>query len=111
MTEAEPRSGSREERAQRHLPFGVELVLLLALALLLAVGIKALFVQAFYIPSGSMENTLQINDRIIVNELQPAVFPLQHGARSLDQRPEDALGRAGFGRLTEVPRQDESGYG
>ena len=69
MTEAEPRSGRREERAQRHLPFGVELVLLLALALLLAVGIKALFVQAFYIPSGSMENTLRLNDRILVEKV------------------------------------------
>jgi signal peptidase I len=26
-----------------------------------------------------MENTLQINDRIIVNELQPSVFPLSRG--------------------------------
>ena len=33
-----------------------------------------------------------------------------HVSKTFDQL-EDALGRAGFGRLTEVPRQDESGYG
>ena len=70
MTEAEPRSGSTEKRAQqRHLPFWLELTLLLALALGLAVGIKALFVQAFYIPSGSMNNTLVYNDRILVQKV------------------------------------------
>ena len=30
---------------------------------------KAVLIQAFYIPSGSMESTLQINDRVIVNKL------------------------------------------
>lgn len=69
MTEAEPRSARPVEQAQRHLPFSVELVLLLALALVLAVGIKALFVQAFYIPSGSMNNTLVFNDRILVEKV------------------------------------------
>ena len=31
--------------------------------------VKAFFFQAFYIPSGSMEETLQINDRVMVNKL------------------------------------------
>ena len=38
-------------------------------ALLLAVLIKTFALQAFYIPSGSMENTLEINDRILVNKI------------------------------------------
>jgi signal peptidase I len=33
------------------------------------VVIKTFFVQAFWIPSGSMENTLEINDRVLVNKL------------------------------------------
>jgi signal peptidase I len=69
VTEAEPRSGRSAERSQRHLPFWLELALLLALALILAVGIKALFVQAFYIPSGSMNDTLVFNDRILVEKV------------------------------------------
>jgi signal peptidase I len=38
-------------------------------ALLLAVLIKTYALQAFFIPSGSMENTLDINDRVLVNKL------------------------------------------
>jgi signal peptidase I len=35
----------------------------------LAVVIKTWFIQAFFIPSGSMENTLLINDRVLINKL------------------------------------------
>jgi signal peptidase I len=46
-----------------------ELPFLLLVALGLALLIKAFLVQAFYIPSGSMENTLQVKDRVLVNKL------------------------------------------
>ncbi|MBS2536568.1 signal peptidase I [Catenulispora sp. NF23] len=48
-------------------PFIIELPFLLAIALLLAFVIKTFLVQAFVIPSGSMQNTLEINDRVLVN--------------------------------------------
>jgi signal peptidase I len=51
------------------MPFWQELPLLLLIALCLALVIKTFFVQAFFIPSGSMENTLQIRDRVLVNKL------------------------------------------
>ena len=53
-----------------HSPWKVirETVLLLVVALVLAIGVKTFFVQAFYIPSGSMEPGLQINDRILVEK-------------------------------------------
>lgn len=54
---------------KRHLPFWQELALLLGLALVLALGIKALVMQAFYIPSGSMNDTLVFNDRILVQKV------------------------------------------
>ena len=38
-------------------------------ALAVAVLIKTFLVQAFYIPSGSMIPTLEINDRVLVNKL------------------------------------------
>ena len=44
-------------------------MLLLAVAVVLAVVIKALFVQAFYIPSESMEPGLVENDRILVQKV------------------------------------------
>ena len=40
-----------------------------AIALVLAIVIKALFVQAFYIPSESMEPGLVENDRILVQKV------------------------------------------
>jgi signal peptidase I len=55
--------------ASRHMPFWQELALLLAVALVLAIAIKALFLQAFYIPSGSMNDTLVFNDRILVQKV------------------------------------------
>ena len=48
-------------------PFIVELPFLIVFALLLAFLIKTFLVQAFYIPSGSMQNTLAIGDRVLVN--------------------------------------------
>jgi signal peptidase I len=46
-----------------------EFPILVAVALLLAVVIKTYALQAFFIPSGSMENTLNINDRVLINKL------------------------------------------
>jgi signal peptidase I len=46
-----------------------ELPVLIVVALVLALVIKAYVVQAFYIPSASMENTLDIGDRVLVNKL------------------------------------------
>ncbi|HEX6515885.1 MAG TPA: signal peptidase I [Nocardioidaceae bacterium] len=73
-----PAAGSRSavhvispagRRRRRQLPIWQELLLLLAIAMLLAVVIKAFFMQAFYIPSGSMSDTLVLNDRILVEKL------------------------------------------
>ena len=47
----------------------LETVVLLALAIVLAVVVKTFFVQAFYIPSGSMKPGLVINDRIMVQKV------------------------------------------
>ncbi len=46
-----------------------ELPILVGVALLLALLIKTFLVQAFYIPSDSMENTLKVGDRVLVNKL------------------------------------------
>lgn len=56
-------------RKRKALPLWQETILLLVVALVLAVLIKALFVQAFYIPSESMEPGLVQNDRILVQKV------------------------------------------
>ncbi|MCU1595028.1 MAG: signal peptidase [Frankiales bacterium] len=58
-----------EGPAPTHRSFLRELPVLVIIALVLALLIKHFFVQAFYIPSGSMENTLQIGDRVLVNKV------------------------------------------
>lgn len=47
----------------------VEWVAIIVAALLAALLVKTFLLQPFYIPSGSMEPTLRINDRLLVNKL------------------------------------------
>ncbi|MFF3750777.1 signal peptidase I [Streptomyces sp. NPDC002018] len=61
--------GSTEMRKQRS--FWKELPLLIGIALLLALLIKTFLVQAFSIPSDSMQDTLQRGDRVLVDKLTP----------------------------------------
>lgn len=65
--EADSEDGDREKKRSR--PFWVEIPILIVVALAIAVLIKTFLVQAFFIPSGSMEQTLNVNDRILVNKL------------------------------------------
>ena len=61
--------GGQAQRKRRRRSFWRELPILVAVALLLAVVIKTYALQAFFIPSGSMQDTLQINDRVLVNKI------------------------------------------
>ncbi|MGE5288726.1 MAG: signal peptidase I [Micromonosporaceae bacterium] len=58
-----------KERAGDRKSFWRELPLLFVVALVLALLIKAFAIQAFRIPSGSMEDTLRIGDRVLVNKV------------------------------------------
>ena len=57
------------ESARKHRSFFRELPFLVVVALVLALLIKHFLVQAFFIPSGSMEHTLDIGDRVLVNKV------------------------------------------
>jgi signal peptidase I len=68
-------SNGRSKGRRKHLvtkkplPVWQETLLLVGTAVILALIIKTFFVQAFYIPSGSMRDTLKINDRILVEKV------------------------------------------
>ena len=57
---------SPERIAEPHRPFWQEVPILIVTALALAIVIKTFLVQAFFIPSSSMEPGLQVGDRILV---------------------------------------------
>ncbi|MBM7168347.1 signal peptidase I [Streptomyces sp. G44] len=48
-----------------------EIPLLIGVALLIALVLKTFLVQAFVIPTGSMEQTIRIGDRVLVDKLTP----------------------------------------
>jgi signal peptidase I len=56
-----------------------ELPILVVVALIIAVVIKTFVVQAFVIPTGSMQDTLGINDKILVNKLVYHFRPIHAG--------------------------------
>jgi signal peptidase I len=64
-----------------------ELPALIIVALVLAFLIKTFLLQAFYIPSGSMMDTLQINDRVLVEKVTFRFRDPQRGEIIVFRRP------------------------
>lgn len=83
-----PGRGRRALRAVR------EFVQLFVVALVMAFIIKSLVLQAFYIPSGSMLETLQLQDRVLVEKLTYHFREPQRGEVIVFRRP--GLERDGF---------------
>lgn len=67
--EAGARSGRKPKKKKKPLPLWQEVILLLVTAFVLALVVKTFLLQAFYIPSASMEPTLKINDKILVQKV------------------------------------------
>ena len=57
----------------------IDFVSVVGAALILSLLIKSFLLRSFFIPSGSMMETLQIDDRIFVNELVPNVIAPERG--------------------------------
>ena len=59
--------------------FFVDVFVIIGSALVLSLIIKTFLIRSFFIPSGSMLETLRIDDRIVVNQLVPALAPINRG--------------------------------
>ncbi|MFM9366505.1 signal peptidase I [Streptomyces sp. Da 82-17] len=68
---AERRKLARKIKRRRRRSAIKEIPLLIGVAVLIALVLKTFLVQAFVIPSGSMEQTIKIGDRVLVDKLTP----------------------------------------
>lgn len=70
-TRAERRRLARKVKRKRRRSAVQEIPLLITVAVVIALVLKTFLVQAFVIPSGSMEQTIRIGDRVLVDKLTP----------------------------------------
>jgi signal peptidase I len=72
-------AGSAITGPRRIAGFWREALLVIVVTLLLTAGVKSFVVEAFRIPSGSMENTLRIGDRVLVNKFVYRIRGIDRG--------------------------------
>ncbi len=65
----------------------IEWVVIIVAALTVAIVVKTFLIQAFYIPSGSMEPTLKPGDRVLVNKLSYKLHDVHRGDIVVFKRP------------------------
>lgn len=87
-----PVAGHRGRRLPSRTRSLVEWVVVIAGAVIVALVIKTFLIQAFYIPSRSMEPTLEINDRVLVNKLSYDLHDVNRGDIVVFERPESERG-------------------
>ena len=71
-----------------------ELPVIVVAALIVSILVKTFLIHFFYIPSGSMENTLQVGDRIAVNKLASYFSDIKRGEVVVFRDPAQWLGAA-----------------
>lgn len=71
MTAHAAEAAEQPPRRRGALVFLRDVLVIIVIAALVSFVVKTFIVRSFYIPSGSMERTLLINDRILVDELTP----------------------------------------
>jgi signal peptidase I len=81
-----------EGRTKRRRPLrsAIEWALVIGGALLVALVIRSFLLQAFWIPTASMEPTLQEGDRVLVNKLSYDLHDVNRGDIIVFERPEEA---------------------
>jgi signal peptidase I len=82
---------------RRKRTFLQEFPVLIVVALVVSLFIKTFVVQFFFIPSGSMENTLQIDDRVAVNRIPFIANDIKRGDVVVFRDPDNWLPAADLG--------------
>ena len=71
-----------------------EVPIIIVSALVVSIFVKTFLIHFFFIPSGSMQNTLQIGDRIAVNKLANFFTDIKRGEVVVFKDPANWLGAA-----------------
>ncbi|NBO26877.1 MAG: signal peptidase I, partial [Actinobacteria bacterium] len=71
--------GHKKDKQKKQPSLVRELVTVVGTALILSVLVRTFLIQAFYVPSASMEDTLQENDRIIVSKVSTQFTGINRG--------------------------------
>ena len=71
-----------------------EIPIIIGSALIVSIIVKTFFLHFFFIPTGSMENTLQVGDRIAVNKLGALFSEIKRGEIVVFADPDNWLGQA-----------------
>jgi signal peptidase I len=93
--------GRERSNGRGFLLFLRDLVVIFLIALLISFLVKTFLIRPFWIPSESMNQTLQVDDRIIVSLLTPAVVAVDRGDVVVFEDP--------GGWLPAPPAQQETG--
>ena len=72
-------ASSGRDRRRGWLTFLRDVIIIVLVAVLVSFLVKTFLVRSFYIPSGSMESTLMVNDRILVDEVTPQFGGYERG--------------------------------
>ena len=85
-----------EDRRSDRIRSAVEWVAVIVGALVVALVVKTFLFQAFYIPSESMEPTLDVGDRVLVNKLSYDLHDVNRGDIVVFEVPPDQVGPDGI---------------
>ncbi|MDQ3982752.1 MAG: signal peptidase I, partial [Actinomycetota bacterium] len=99
--EPEPPAALKKKKKRSWLRHLAELPVLILIAFVIAIVIKTFFVQAFFIPSGSMIPTLHVGDRVLVEKIS-----YRFGGPSRGQVV--VFEKSVFGETPELPWYDDA---
>jgi signal peptidase I len=91
-----PRHRRRKGKERDRVRTIVEWVAVVVGALVVALVVKTFLFQAFYIPSASMEPTLEKGDRVLVNKLSYDLHDIHRGDIVVFELPSDKVGPDGI---------------
>jgi signal peptidase I len=92
--EPEPEDADAPRPGRSAFRRNAEWVVIVAVAILSALLVKTTLIEAFYIPSGSMEPTLKTGDRVLVNKVSYRLHDIHRGDVVVFKRPPGVAGEA-----------------